>query len=168
MSSEMKVEPEHHANDNHTSIRDEISNIKTLLSKMYVPNHFDSMMRKVGRMERDVAKAQQHMANCYNAVFFNFFVFTLFVVGVVYIMWRMDYFKFLFRQNVWKRFKAPKRCYACYRPWKRRLRSRYQHSFVKSSMSAPEFQLRDYKIDAPRPQHSIPDMNSDTSHSSDY
>jgi len=129
------------------SLSKDINNLKSALASLYVPKHFDSLMKKVGSIEENTAKAQASMNTCYNATFFIFMMFLLFTLGVVYIIWRMNYFKFLFRQNLHGRYTRPKACYACYRPWRKRA---CRSAPIKDHFSAPEL-VADYR-DAPRPQ----------------
>jgi hypothetical protein len=143
------------------AISRDIDNIKSALSSLYVPKHFDSLMKKVGSIEENTQKAQASMNTCYNATFFIFMMFVLLCLGTVYVIWRMNYFKFLFRQNLYGRYARPKTCYACYRPWRKRAR---RGPMIKENFSSPELAM-DHR-DAPRPEV-MADMTSASEASSE-
>lgn len=114
----------------------EVANIKSYLSSLYVPKHMDSMLKKVGHIEMGVQRVQESMATCYNITFFLVFLFLLILLGLVYMLWRRNYFKFLSRHNLFQRYRRPKSCYACYRPWRK---AQQRHTSVaKGSFSSPE------------------------------
>lgn len=117
-----------------------VTNLESYLSNLYVPKHMDSMLKKVGNIEMGVQRAQESMATCYNITFFLVFVFLLLLLGVVYLLWRLNYFKFLTRQNLFRRYTRPKSCYACYRPWRKSAQRRTD--MTKGSFSSPEL-MRD-------------------------
>ncbi len=114
----------------------DVDNLKSLMANLYIPKHFDSLMRKVGSIESHMVRAQNSMTTCYNVTFFVVFLFTLLLLGVVYIIWRMGYFKFFTRHNVFRRYARPKSCYACYRPWKKS--GARKEAVIKGSFSSPE------------------------------
>lgn len=118
-------------------LRQDVDNLRSSISALYIPKHFDNLMKKVGDIESSTKKAEASMATCYNWTFFMMLLFVLLCLGVVYVIWRMNYFKFLFRQNLFGRFQKPKTCFACFRPWRRRSKARM--TWIKKSMSAPEF-----------------------------
>lgn len=115
----------------------EVANLKSYLSSLYVPKHIDNMVKKVGHIELGVQRVQESMATCYNITFFLVFLFLLILLGVVYVLWRMNYFKFLSRQNLFRRYRRPSSCYACYRPW-RKSTQRHHTAVAKGSFSSPE------------------------------
>lgn len=114
----------------------EVENLKAYLSNLYVPKHMDSMLKKVGHIEWGVQRAQESMSTCYHITLFLVFLFVLILLGLVYVMWRFNYFKFLCRQNRFGRYQKPRTCYACYRPW--RGRASRQAEPKKGHFSAPE------------------------------
>ena len=114
----------------------EVQSMKQVLSNMYVPAHFESMMKKVGQIEQNSSLVEHNMKVCYYITFFVLSLFVLFLVGVCYVMWRMNYFKFISRQNLMGRYARPKSCYACYRPWRKAGRKNFE--MKKNSFSSPE------------------------------
>lgn len=111
----------------------DIENIKANLSSFYIPKHFDHMMKKIGNMDRNMMRAQSDMNFCYYVSMFTFLLFLILVFVAVYIMWKMNYFRFLLRQNRFSRYTRPKSCYSCHRSWKRS-----EKSVSKPSFSSPE------------------------------
>jgi len=130
------VPPTPTPNDVYELQRD-MQQVKSLLSNLYVPKHLDLMMKKIGNIEQSTIKAQESMSTCYMITFVMVFLFTILLLGVAYIMWRMNYFKFLARQNIFRRYSRPRSCYSCYRPWKAK-GARVTETVSKGSFSSPE------------------------------
>lgn len=99
-------------------IQKDVDEIKEALENLYVPKHLDSMGKKIGLIERNSAYTRESMHICYAVSFLTLFVFVVLICGIIYILWKLNYLKFLLRQNVYGRFKKPRACYACYRPWR--------------------------------------------------
>jgi len=131
--------------DPNDSLKKEVENIKSLLSNLYVPKHFDSLMKKIGNIERNVYRAHESMNTCYYVTFFIVLLFAVLVFACIYIIWRMNYFKFLLRHNKFARFTRPSSCYTCYRPWRKH---QTHSSTLKNSFSSPELVV-DYKSPMP-------------------
>lgn len=142
-----KLEKLHSQNVNLLDLSRDVEHMKSTLSHFYIPKHFDSLMKKVGTMEQNILRAQESMNTCYHVTFFIVILFLILTFATVYIIWRMNYFKLVLRQNKFGRYTRPKSCYACYRPW-RKTALRNTENVSKGSFSSPEL-ISDYKT--PRP-----------------
>ena len=116
-------------------LKKEIESIKSNLAALYVPKHFDNMMKKIGTIDRHVRQSHESMSFCFYVSLFTCLFFILLVVVMAFVMWKMNYFKFMLRQNKFGRFTRPRKCYACYRPWKK---SKFQEETSKENFSSPE------------------------------
>ncbi len=120
---------------------------------MYVPKYFDSMMVKIGKMHEASLEAQRSMRTCYTATFFTMFMFLVLCLGTIWIIYRLDYFKYFWRLNKFGRVHQARSCYACWRPYRRR---RARTALAKGYFSEPD--LDHAARTAPSP---IPDIENE-------
>lgn len=71
----------------------EVDQVKEMVTNMYAPKHLNSMMQKVGEMETSINGARQSAQNCLHLIFVVFVVFALLVLGVAFVMWKMNNWK---------------------------------------------------------------------------
>lgn len=132
----------------------EIESLKSNFAALYIPKHFDNMMTKIGNMDKNMSRAQNDMGFCYFVCIFTLMLFLIAVFIGLYIMWKMNYFRLLFRQNRFSRYTRPKSCYSCHRSWKRS-----GQTASKPNFSSPEL-MEDTRVH-------MPVMARNTMHSSD-
>jgi len=125
----------------------DVEDLKSTVAHLYIPKHLEAMMKKVGNIEQNVAKAHDSMMTCYYITFFIVILFVIFTFGVVYVLWRMNYFKFLLRHNKFGHYARPKSCISCFRPWKKNYTTQAD-SLMKKSFSSPELMT---ECKTPRP-----------------
>lgn len=81
-------------------LSNDIQELKTNLANMYLPRHFDNMMKKVGDIEHNVEAAERHMSHCYAVVWFTFFLFVALFIGVIWMLWRLNILRAWFSGSV--------------------------------------------------------------------
>ena len=117
----------------------DVADMKAQLNSLYIPKHFDNMMKKIGNIEAGVQISQSRMEFCYFVSMFTCLLFAILVFVALYCMWKMNYFQFLVRSNRFGRFQQPRRCFSCYRSW--RTNDPHLESVQKGYMSSPELMV---------------------------
>ncbi len=130
----------------------DVETLKQQLAQLYVPKSFDNMMRKIGSIDKNVQVAQQNMSFCYYVSLFTFIIFLALLFIALYVLWRMNYFKFLLRNNRFSRFTRPRACFACHRSFHK------STTLAKPYLSSPE--LMDH-VSAPLPRTAYTDEVSE-------
>ena len=80
-------------------IGEELDQLRATLAALYVPKHFDGLMKKVGTIEENTRLAKISMNTCYQTTFVVFFMFMLLAIGVVYFIWRLDLWKLWLKEG---------------------------------------------------------------------
>lgn len=143
------------------NLEQRVNDLHNMVNSLYVPKHFETLMAKIGKMESAVQQSQQTMNNCYSITFFIVFLFIILVLVGVYVLLKMNVFRFLMRQNKFGNTTRPSTCFACYRPWRKR--AVQKHVISKGSFSSPEL-LVDH--DVPSGPVQVADTSSSSSDSS--
>jgi len=120
----------------HADLQKQVDELKSALDALYMPKHLEMIQKKVGTIEHNTRSARDSMTVCYSVTFCTVFMFMILCVGMMYMMYKMNYFKFMLRQNVFGRHVKPRTCYACYRPWRNKRFQRQE--LAKECFSAPE------------------------------
>jgi hypothetical protein len=145
--SDEKVETLYAKNVDLPKLTKDVEDLKSTVAHLYIPKHLETMMRKVGSIEQNVLKAHESMVTCYYVTFFIVILFVICTFAAVFILWRMNYFKFLLRHNKFGRYTRPRSCYSCWRPWKKNYTTQAE-SQMKASFSSPELMT---ECKTPRP-----------------
>ena len=108
----------------------EIEAIKQVLKDLYIPQHFDNMMTKIGKVESSVSQAEKHTVCCYNTLLAVFVVFVALVTALCYIVWKIDYWRAFLRVSNFSTYNNRRRT--------RRYYSTRKTPPLKNYASAPE------------------------------
>lgn len=78
------------------NVEQEVQQLKKKVENMYLPQHLEHMMRKVGVIETSLSRTEHSMHLCYSVVFFTLFLVTVFIVVLAYALWRLGVFHEVF------------------------------------------------------------------------
>jgi uncharacterized membrane protein (DUF106 family) len=130
-------------------IEDDINNMKNMINQLFQPENSSNTLNKLSQIEQKFFRFKHELEIQHVFMGMTTFLLIIVILCFIYILWRLQYFKLIHQHNLFRRFFPPRKCYACYRPWRNK-RFKKTEYVEKSSFSSPEFNINE-QIQAPYP-----------------
>jgi hypothetical protein len=101
-----------------TSLEQEVENLKKIVSDLYIPKHLETMMQKVGKIEKNSQNAMITSRSCYTVLILIAILFSIIVFILIFGLWKLrliqNYIRFISRdeQQAKMQLKKLKRSYS--------------------------------------------------------
>lgn len=109
-----------------------MNELDTKMKDLYLPTHFKNVMTKIGKMEAFINKTESSVNKCYGTIFSVFVMFLIFLAAVCFVIYKVNYIRFLSTPDIYRRVFPPRRSH-----FKRRSYS-YTNPPIDYVQSSPE------------------------------